>query len=131
MAHLAQTGQILRLKNRPGKVHDSKQAVAFLWELLDGLRARLGRALPVEFRMDAAFCQRDIFRLLATRRCAYAIKVGYWSWLPAQAVYAQAPQKGLLWRGMDVGTSSLSIAQEALLIHADRYFMPHLFSDWG
>ena len=49
----------------------------------------------------------------------------------SQAVYAQAHQKGLLWRGMDVGTSSLSIAQEVLLIHTDRYLRPHLFSDWG
>jgi len=50
---------------------------------------------------------------------------------PSQAVYAQTHQKGLLSRGMDVGTSSLSIAQEALLIHTDRDLMPHLFSDWG
>src|SRR2546426_12837432 len=49
---------------------------------------RLGRALPLEFRMDAAFCQRDVFRLLAARRCAYAIKVGYWSWLPLKALAA-------------------------------------------
>src|SRR5881409_1259632 len=88
VAHLAQTGHILRLKNRPGNVHDSKQAVAFLRELIDSLRQRLGRALPLEFRMDAAFCQRDVFRLLAARRCAYAIKVGYWSWLPLKALAA-------------------------------------------
>src|SRR2546428_9140735 len=88
VAHLAQTGHILRLKNRPGNVHDSKQAVAFLRELIESLRQRLGRALPLEFRMDAAFCQRDVFRLLAARRCAYAIKVGYWSWLPLQALAA-------------------------------------------
>jgi DDE family transposase len=88
LAHLAQTGHILRVKNRPGNVHDSKQAVAFLRELIDSLRARLGRAQPLEFRMDAAFCQRDIFRLLTARRCAYAIKVGYWSWLPLKALAA-------------------------------------------
>src|SRR6266508_404623 len=46
VAHLAQTGHILRLKNRPGNVHDSKQAVAFLRELIDSLRARFGRAVP-------------------------------------------------------------------------------------
>src|SRR3989441_11154806 len=33
LAHLAQTGHILRVKNRPGNVHDSKQAVAFLREV--------------------------------------------------------------------------------------------------
>src|SRR5467141_5370437 len=78
LAHVAQTGHILRLKNRPGNVHDSKQAGAFLREVIDGLRMAFGRRLPLEFRMDAAFFQRDIFRLLAARGCTYAIKVGYW-----------------------------------------------------
>jgi hypothetical protein len=88
LAHVAQTGHILRIKNRPGNVHDSKQAVAFMRELIDSLRAGLGRALPLEFRMDAAFFQRDILRLLAARGCAYAIKVGYWSWLPLKQLAA-------------------------------------------
>jgi len=77
LAHLAQTGHILRLKNRPGNVHDSKQAVAFVRELIDDVRAQLGRRIPLEFRMDAAFCQPSVFRLLAARRCGYAIKVGF------------------------------------------------------
>ena len=89
LAHVAQTGHILRLKNRPGNVHDSKQAVAFVRELIDSVRAGLGRALPLEFRMDAAFFQRDILRLLAARGCAYAIKVGYWSWLPLKHLAAE------------------------------------------
>ena len=89
LAHVAQTGHILRLKNRPGNVHDSKQAVAFVRELIDSVRAGLGRALPLEFRMDAAFFQRDILRLLAARGCAYAIKVGYWSWLPLKQLAAE------------------------------------------
>ena len=83
LAHLAQTGHILRLRNRPGNVHDSTQAVGFLRELITDLRARLGRRLVLEFRMDAAFFQRDVFRLLAGRGCGYAIKVGYWNWLPS------------------------------------------------
>ena len=89
LAHVAQTGHILRLKNRPGNVHDSKQAVAFVREVIDSVRAGLGRALPLEFRMDAAFFQRDILRLLAARGCAYAIKVGYWSWLPLKQLAAE------------------------------------------
>src|SRR2546422_5463381 len=88
LAHLAQTGHILRVKNRPGNVHDSKQAVAFLREVIDGLRAPLGRRLPLEFRMDAAFFQRGVFRLLTARGCAYAVKVGYWSWLPLKQLAA-------------------------------------------
>ncbi len=38
--------------------------------------------------MDAAFFQRGILRLLAARDCGYAIKVGYWSWLPLKAIAA-------------------------------------------
>jgi hypothetical protein len=88
LAHVAQTGHILRVKNRPGNVHDSKQSVAFLREVIDGLRTAFGRRLPLEFRMDAAFFQRDVLRLLAARGCAYAIKVGYWSWLPLKQLAA-------------------------------------------
>src|SRR5215475_669964 len=89
LAHVAQTGHILRLKNRPGNVHDSKQAVAFLRELITDLRARLGRHVVLEFRMDAAFFQRNVFRLLAGRGCGYAIKVGDWSWLPLKRLAAE------------------------------------------
>jgi len=88
LAHLAQTGHILRVKNRPGNVHDSKQAGSFLREVIDGVRAALGRRLPLEFRMDAAFFQREVFRLLAARGCAYAIKVGSWPWLPLKQLAA-------------------------------------------
>jgi len=92
LAHVAQTGHILRLKNRPGNVHDSKQSVAFLRDLIEAVRGRLGRSLPLEFRMDAAFFQRDVLRLLAARGCAYAIKVGYWSWLPLKHLAAERRQ---------------------------------------
>jgi hypothetical protein len=54
VAHVAQTGHILRLKNRPGNVHDSKQAIPFLRDIIDDLRARFGRRVALEFRMDAA-----------------------------------------------------------------------------
>jgi len=88
LAHLAQTGHILRCKNRPGNVHDSKQAGPFLREVIAGLRARFGRRLPLEFRMDAAFFQPDVLRLLPARGCGYAIKVGYWHWLPLKQLAA-------------------------------------------
>ena len=78
----------LRLKNRPSNVHDSKQAVPFLRDIIDDLRARFGRRVTLEFRMDAAFFQRGILQLLAARDCGYAIKVGYWSWLPLKAMTA-------------------------------------------
>jgi hypothetical protein len=85
LAHLAQTGQILRLKNRPGNVHDSKGAEAFMRELIDQLRARLGRSLALEFRMDAAFFQENLLKLLARRACFYAIKVPFCQWTGVRA----------------------------------------------
>ncbi len=88
LAHLAQTGHILRLRNRPGNVHDSKGASAFLRELLRDLRARFGRSLPLEFRMDAAFCQRELLTLLTREGCEYAIKMGFWQWTGLKALVA-------------------------------------------
>ncbi|MGH7418008.1 MAG: IS1380 family transposase, partial [Candidatus Rokuibacteriota bacterium] len=87
-AHVAETGHLVRVQNRPGNVHDSKQAVAFVRGLTDDLRARLGRGVRLEFRMDAAFCQAAILRLLTARGCGYAIKVGYWDWLPLKRLAA-------------------------------------------
>jgi hypothetical protein len=88
LAHLAQTGQILRLKNRPGNVHDSKGAAAFMRELIDELRARLGRSLVLEFRMDAAFFQENLLKLLARRGCFYALKVPFCQWTGVRAAVA-------------------------------------------
>ena len=74
LAHLAQTGHILRVKNRPGNVHDSKGAVAFLRELIEDVRARLGSSLPLEFRMDGAFFHKEIIDLLEHERPAMRSK---------------------------------------------------------
>ena len=91
LAHLAQTGQILRLKNRPGNVHDSKGAERFVRELIGEIRARLGRALTLEFRMDAAFFQQNLLKLLARLGCFYAVKVPFCQWTGVKAlVTAQA-----------------------------------------
>ena len=92
LAHLAQTGQILRLKNRPGNVHDSRGAVRFVRDLIHELRTRFGRTLPLEFRMDAAFFQREVLELLAREGCEYAIKVGFWKWVGLKTLVAAQRQ---------------------------------------
>lgn len=58
LAHVAQTGHILRVKNRPGNGHDSKQAVTFLREVVDGLSD-----------------QDRVFALLSMRRSSLVIEV--------------------------------------------------------
>src|SRR5437667_6058649 len=88
LAHLAQTGQILRLKNRPGNVHDSTGAEGFVRELIGEIRARLGRALTLEFRMDAAFFQQNLLKLLARLGCFYAGKVPFCHWSGVKALVA-------------------------------------------
>src|SRR2546428_10424443 len=85
LAHLAQTGQILDLRNRPGNVHDSRGAARFLSALITDLRQRLGRAGPPQFRLGAAFFQQEVLRLLQRRGCEYAIKVGFWNWAGPKA----------------------------------------------
>jgi len=121
LAHVAQTGHILRIKNRPGNVHDSKQAVAFVRELIGRVRAGLGRALPLEFRMDAAFFQRDILRLLVARGCAYAIKVGYWNWLPLKQLAADRRDWTPLAPGVTGFDHRLTIPQWGLKVRVMIY----------
>ncbi len=74
-AHLAQLGQILRVWNRPGNVHDSHNAAGFLRGVFGDLRGRFGHRLPVELRMDAAFFHPEIFSFLDGERVEYALKV--------------------------------------------------------
>jgi hypothetical protein len=87
-AHLAQLGQILRLWNRPGNVHDSHNAAGFLRGLFADLRSRFGHRLPIELRMDGAFFHPEIFAFLDEERVQYAVKVPMWKWLGLLPVIA-------------------------------------------
>src|SRR6266566_3056106 len=89
LAHVAQTGHIVRVINRPGNVHDSRGAPRFLRALLHDLRARFGRRLPLEVRLDAAFFQAEILKLLEGAGVGYAVKVGFWQWLGLRALVAE------------------------------------------
>lgn len=100
LAHLAQTGHIVRVKNRPGNVHDSKGAVGFVRDLIEDVRVRLGRSLPLEFRMDGAFFQREIIELLERRGAGYAIKVPFFKWLGLLPVIRQRQRWHALREGM-------------------------------
>jgi hypothetical protein len=87
-AHLAQLGQILRVWNRPGNVHDSHNAAGFLRGLFADLRARFGHRLPLELRMDGAFFHPEIFAFLDEEHVDYAVKVPMWKWLGLLPVIA-------------------------------------------
>jgi hypothetical protein len=90
--HVAQLGQILRLWNRPGNVHDSHNADGFLRTVVRDLSERFGRRLKLELRMDGAFFHPDVFRFLDGewgRDLEYAVKVPMWKWLGLLPVIAE------------------------------------------
>jgi hypothetical protein len=95
LAHLAQTGQILRLRNRPGSVHDSTGAVPFPRDLIRELRARFGRGLPLECRLEAACFQRELLTLLTRGGCEHAIQVGFWQWTGLKPLVAVRSKRDL------------------------------------
>lgn len=80
-AHLAQTGQILRVKNRPGNGNDSTEASGFLRVVIEELRARFGRRRPLELRLDGGFFYPEVLRFLVGEGLEFAIKVPLWRWL--------------------------------------------------
>jgi hypothetical protein len=80
-AHIAQLGQILRVWNRPGNVHDSHNADGFLRGIVRELRERFGCRIPIELRMDGAFFHPAVLAFLDEERVEYAIKVPLWRWL--------------------------------------------------
>lgn len=79
-AHLAQTGQVLDVVNRPGNVHDSEGAVDRLRFLIDDVRGRFG-SVPIEVRLDGAFCQEPVLELLTASGVDFAMKMPMWQWL--------------------------------------------------
>jgi len=89
MVHVAQTSQILCLKNRPGNVHDSKGSARFVRQAIGDIRRRLGDAVTLECRMDAAFFKRDMIEMLTRERCDYAIKVPFCSWVGVRTMIAE------------------------------------------
>jgi hypothetical protein len=110
-AHLAQTGQILRVKNRPGNVNDSHGAVGVIREIVAKLRGRFGRGLLIEFRADAAFFQAEILRLLPRLGCLYAIKVPLWRWLGIRPLIAAQKTWTSILPGIDAFQTTLAIEQ--------------------
>ena len=85
LAHVAQTGHVLRVRNRSGNVHDGKASPPFLRDLFAQVWRDLGRRVRIEMRLDGAFFRPEIVSWLATR-AEYAIKVPFYPWLGLKAV---------------------------------------------
>ncbi len=121
LAHLAQTGQILRVKNRPGNVNDCRGAEEMVRDLVAEIRSRFGRRLPIEFRMDAAFFQEKLLKRLAALQCGYAIKVPFWQWLGLKKLVAAQKQWSRTSDTIDAFETTLIIPQWDLSLHVVVY----------
>jgi hypothetical protein len=83
-AYVAETGHVLRVKNRSGNINDGKASITFLRELFAQIANTLGRAFRLRFRMDGDFFKETVLRLLIARQAGFAIKVPFWQWLDLQ-----------------------------------------------
>lgn len=84
-AYAAESGHVLRVKNRSGNIHDGKASVPFLRDLFAQLERTLGHGYRLQFRMDGAFFKQDVLRVLAAHGAGFAIKVPFWTWLDLQS----------------------------------------------
>lgn len=73
---VAQTGQVLDVWHRPGNVHDSNGAQAFILACIREIRAILPRA-ALEVRMDSAFFSDAIVGLLDAQGVEFTISVPF------------------------------------------------------
>lgn len=84
-AYLAESGHILRLRNRPGNINDGKASITFLKGLFAQIRQTMGSDRPLRVRMDGDFFKRAVLDLLHTRKASHAIKVPFWRCLDLQS----------------------------------------------
>lgn len=73
---VAQTGQVLDVLHRPGNVHDSQGAEAFILACIAAVRAVLPHAV-IEVRMDSAFFSDAIVGTLARQGVEFTISVPF------------------------------------------------------
>ena len=73
---VAQTGQVLDLLHRPGNVHDSNGAKAFILQCVDRVRCNSPGTI-LEIRMDSAFFSDEIVHALDQANVEFTISVPF------------------------------------------------------
>lgn len=102
---MAQTGQFLDVLHRPGNVHDSKGALAFIVQCIQVVKQQ-GPKARLEARVDAAFFDEKILQGLADQGVEFTVSVPFerlprlkqvveqtqpTDWLPIDEQWAYAP----------------------------------------
>lgn len=116
-AYEANSGQVLRVQNRPGNIHDGKAATEFLDALVEQLRRTSLDDLTWEFRMDGAFFRAEIIERLESWQAEYAIKVPFYQWLDLQSLIAQRKR----WQRVD---DQVSYFETRLEVDTWRWSLP-------
>lgn len=73
---ISQTGQFLDMRHRPGNVHDSREADAFIEAKIADVRSALPHA-RVEVRLDSAFFSEAVLALLERLCVEFSISVPF------------------------------------------------------
>ena len=82
---VAQTGQVLDMWHRPGNVHDSNGAKAFIEDCIREIRTILPQC-TIELRMDAAFFSDALVSMLESERVEFTISVPFERFVALKAV---------------------------------------------
>jgi hypothetical protein len=93
---VAQTGQVLDVLHRPGNVHDSNGARAFVLECVGRLRQVLP-GVKIEIRMDSAFFSREMADTLNAHKVEFTVSVPFERFSQLKAMI----EGRLRWRGFD------------------------------
>ena len=93
---IAQTGQVFDVYHRPGNVHDSHGARAFLLACIELLRQELP-GVKIEVRMDSAFFSDDMVTLLDGLGVEFTLSVPFERFTELKGMIEGRKR----WRGMD------------------------------
>jgi hypothetical protein len=119
-AHLAQTGQLLAVENRPGNVHDSEGALDLLAFLVKDVRQHLSPRC-LEVRLDGAFFRREMLEFLERSGVEYGIKVPLWQWLGLREVIRRRRRWKRVRPGLQAFSCRLPLRQWGLALRVVVY----------
>ena len=77
-AYIAQTGHFIKIKNRPGNVHDTNDSDNFVKELIADLKKRHGSKVRLQIRHDGGFFSSKNFKVYEEKGLDYVSKVPFW-----------------------------------------------------
>lgn len=97
---LAQTGQVFDVWHRPGNVHDSNGAKAFILDCIERVKARFPSVI-IEVRMDSAFFSESIVDTLNAKAVEFSISVPFARYTELKAMIENRKR----WRTLNQETS--------------------------